>query len=157
MKDYYKILGVSENASERDIKSAYRRLAFRYHPDTNPGNEKEAEAKFKKINEAYCVLGDKVRRRQYDATAAATRAFRTPSRIYSGVCSPVRQPLMVCRGCLLKLGLDLTRTSLTGCFLGARALPSIPLPAPVVRGRGTTDSLAALFTSQPASLPTGRV
>ncbi len=67
MKDYYKILGVSENASERDIKSAYRRLAFRYHPDTNPGNEKEAEAKFKKINEAYCVLGDKVRRRQYDA------------------------------------------------------------------------------------------
>ncbi len=66
MKDYYKILGVSENASQREIKSVYRKLAFKHHPDTNPGNEQAAEAEFKKINEAYCVLGDPEKRRQYD-------------------------------------------------------------------------------------------
>ncbi|MCD6453333.1 MAG: J domain-containing protein [Dehalococcoidales bacterium] len=65
MKDYYKILGVPENASQQDIKKAYRRLAFKYHPDTNPGNEKSAAEKFKEINEAYCILGDKVKRQQY--------------------------------------------------------------------------------------------
>ena len=67
MKDYYQILGVSEHASEQEIKSAYRKLAFKHHPDTNPGNEKAAETEFKKINEAYCVLGDRANRRRYDA------------------------------------------------------------------------------------------
>jgi len=66
MKDYYKILGVPENASQQQIKSAFRKLAFKHHPDTNPGNEKEAEARFKEINEAYAVLGDKTKRQQYD-------------------------------------------------------------------------------------------
>ena len=66
MKDYYQILGVADNASHEDIKKAFRKLAFKYHPDTNPGNEKPAEEKFKEINEAYGVLGDKDRRRQYD-------------------------------------------------------------------------------------------
>jgi len=66
MKDYYRILGVPENCSEADIKKAFRKLAFQYHPDTNPGNEKHAEAKFKEINEAYGVLGDKDKRQQYD-------------------------------------------------------------------------------------------
>lgn len=67
MKDYYKILGVPENASQEEIKRAFRRLALQYHPDRNPGREREAEAKFKEINEAYAVLGDEVRRREYDA------------------------------------------------------------------------------------------
>lgn len=67
MKDYYQILGVSEHASEQEIKSAYRKLAFKHHPDTNSGNEKAAEAEFKKINEAYCVLGGRANRRRYDA------------------------------------------------------------------------------------------
>ena len=56
MKEYYQILCVPENASQEDIKSAFRRLAFKYHPDTNPGNEKQAEERFKEINEAYGVL-----------------------------------------------------------------------------------------------------
>jgi molecular chaperone DnaJ len=68
-KDYYKILGVSQNATLEEIKKAYRRLANTYHPDKNPGN-KEAEEKFKEINEAYEVLSDKDKRRQYDAMRA---------------------------------------------------------------------------------------
>jgi len=66
MKDYYQILGIPENCSEADIKKAFRKLAFKHHPDTNPGHEKQAEEKFKEINEAYGVLGDKIKRQQYD-------------------------------------------------------------------------------------------
>ncbi len=66
MKDYYQILGVPENASQQQIKRAFRRLAFKCHPDTNPGNEKQAEEKFKEINEAYGVLGDEGKKQQYD-------------------------------------------------------------------------------------------
>ena len=66
MKDYYKILGVTEHDSQEDIKNAFRKLAFKYHPDKNPGNEKQAEEKFKEINEAYSILGDAGKRQQYD-------------------------------------------------------------------------------------------
>jgi len=66
MKDYYQIFGVPDSASQEEIKSAFRKLAFKYHPDTNPGNERQAEEKFKEINEAYGVLGDKDKRQQYD-------------------------------------------------------------------------------------------
>ncbi|MFC2066725.1 DnaJ domain-containing protein [Chloroflexota bacterium] len=67
MKDYYQILGISRDCNQEDIKGAFRKLAFKYHPDTNPGNEKSSEEMFKEINEAYAVLGDKERRQQYDA------------------------------------------------------------------------------------------
>lgn len=64
-KDYYKVLGVSKDASEKDIQKAYRKLARKYHPDVNPENQ-EAEEKFKDINEAYQVLSDPEKRREYD-------------------------------------------------------------------------------------------
>ena len=66
VKDYYQILGVSSEASAQDIKKAFRRLALRYHPDRNPDTPKQAEEKFKEINEAYQVLSDEQKRRQYD-------------------------------------------------------------------------------------------
>ncbi|MFP4481796.1 MAG: molecular chaperone DnaJ [Thermovirgaceae bacterium] len=64
-KDLYKVLGVPRDASQEDIKRAYRKLVRKYHPDANPG-DKEAEQRFKSINEAYEVLGDPQKRQQYD-------------------------------------------------------------------------------------------
>jgi|KBSSwiStaDraftv2_1062776.scaffolds.fasta_scaffold46607_2 curved DNA-binding protein len=64
-KDYYKTLGVERNASEDDIRKAYRKLAMKYHPDRNP-NDKQAEERFKEINEAYQVLSDTTKRAHYD-------------------------------------------------------------------------------------------
>ncbi|MFH1625418.1 MAG: DnaJ domain-containing protein [Pseudomonadota bacterium] len=64
-KDYYQMLGVREEASDQDIKKAYRRLALKYHPDRNSG-DKAAEERFKAISEAYGVLIDREKRRQYD-------------------------------------------------------------------------------------------
>ncbi len=64
--DYYKVLGISKTASEKDIKKAYRKLARKYHPDLNP-NDKEAEKQFKEINEANEVLSNAENRKKYDA------------------------------------------------------------------------------------------
>jgi curved DNA-binding protein len=65
IKDYYQVLGVARDADDATVKKAYRKLARQYHPDINPG-DKEAEAKFKEINEAYEVLSDKEKRTKYD-------------------------------------------------------------------------------------------
>jgi DnaJ-class molecular chaperone len=65
-KDYYQILGISRNATAEQIKKAYRKLAMKYHPDRNPGNEKWANEKFKEVNEAFSVLGNPEKKRQYD-------------------------------------------------------------------------------------------
>jgi curved DNA-binding protein len=68
-KDYYAVLGVKKQATEKEIRQAFRRLARQYHPDVNPNN-KEAEEHFKEINEAYEVLSDPEKRKQYDEMGA---------------------------------------------------------------------------------------
>jgi len=73
-KDYYATLGVAKTATEKEIKQAYRRLARKYHPDVNPGDQK-AESRFKAINEAYEVLGDPDKRRKYDELGANWRQY----------------------------------------------------------------------------------
>ncbi|MFC1981409.1 DnaJ domain-containing protein [Chloroflexota bacterium] len=65
-KDYYQILGLQKNATADQIKKSYRKLAMQYHPDRNPGKEEWANEKFKEINEAFGVLGDPEKRKQYD-------------------------------------------------------------------------------------------
>ena len=88
MKDYYQILGVPRNATEEEIKRAYRRLALQYHPDRNPG-DKEAEEKFKEIAEAYEVLRDPEKRQLYDlygqegVKRTGFSGFRTVEDIFS--------------------------------------------------------------------------
>ncbi|WP_022882014.1 DnaJ C-terminal domain-containing protein [Gryllotalpicola ginsengisoli] len=68
-KDFYKVLGVSKDVSDADLKKTYRKLARRYHPDSNPGDA-AAEARFKEISEAYSVLSDPEQRREYDQIRA---------------------------------------------------------------------------------------
>ncbi len=65
-RDYYEVLGVERNASEQELKSAYRKLALEHHPDRNPDNKEESEEKFKEITEAYGVLADSQKRAAYD-------------------------------------------------------------------------------------------
>ena len=65
-RDYYEVLGVNKNATDEELKKAYRKLAKKYHPDANQDNKKEAEAKFKEVNEAYETLSDKQKRQMYD-------------------------------------------------------------------------------------------
>ncbi|HKY69165.1 MAG TPA: DnaJ domain-containing protein, partial [Acidimicrobiales bacterium] len=64
-KDYYRVLGVSETASQKDIKSAYRKLSRQYHPDANP-DDAAAEERFKEVSAAYDVVGDAEKRKEYD-------------------------------------------------------------------------------------------
>ena len=68
-KDYYEVLGVDKNASDAEIKSAYRKLAKKYHPDVS--KEENAAEKFKEIGEAYAVLGDEQKRKTYDQFGSA--------------------------------------------------------------------------------------
>ncbi|OEH79457.1 putative DnaJ domain-containing protein [Cyclospora cayetanensis] len=70
--DYYAVLGVSRNASNEEIKKAYRKLAIRWHPDKNKERQEQATERFKAISEAYEVLSNEEKRRLYDSTARST-------------------------------------------------------------------------------------
>ena len=74
-KDYYKVLGVARSASADEIRSAYRKLAMKYHPDRNP-NDKQAEEQFKDVNEAYQVLSDSEKRARYDQLGSAYSSWQ---------------------------------------------------------------------------------
>ncbi|MGE5140960.1 MAG: DnaJ C-terminal domain-containing protein [Rudaea sp.] len=82
-KDYYKILGVPKDATDKDIKSAYRRLARKLHPDVNP-NDKSSQDKFKDVNEAYEVLGDTEKRKKYDSLGANWQQYEQYQRSGGG-------------------------------------------------------------------------
>src|SRR6185436_16836142 len=73
-KDYYATLGVPKTATEKEIKSAYRKLARKHHPDVNP-NDKAAESKFKEVSEAYEVLSESEKRAQYDRFGEQWKAY----------------------------------------------------------------------------------
>jgi molecular chaperone DnaJ len=74
-RDYYQILGVNKNSSEKEIKDAYRKLALKWHPDRNADKREEAEGKMREINQAYGVLGDKEKKKNYDRYGAADDSF----------------------------------------------------------------------------------
>ncbi len=86
-KDYYAILGVPRNATEKEIKAAYRKLARQYHPDVNPG-DKQAEERFKEINEAYQVLSDPEKRAAYDRYGEQWQAYQRMREQYGDMGEP---------------------------------------------------------------------
>src|SRR5262249_61663445 len=90
-KDYYAILGVPREATEDEIRRAYRRQALEWHPDRRPGDPRAAE-RFREISEAYAVLISPARRREYDEASRAGAAGQFPPKPGRPVRGPVRQP-----------------------------------------------------------------
>ena len=83
-RDYYDVLGIPKKASDQDIKKAYRKLAKKYHPDTNQGDQR-AEQIFKEVTEAYNVLSDEEKRRLYDQFGHAACEYGKQSKVFSNI------------------------------------------------------------------------
>ena len=90
MSSYYEILGVGKNATKAEIRKAYRKLAIRWHPDKNPDNKEEARKMFQKIGEAYDVLSDVDKRREYDMSGGRSSGFSSSRRNSSSSRRPYR-------------------------------------------------------------------
>jgi DnaJ-class molecular chaperone with C-terminal Zn finger domain len=151
-KDYYKILGVSKTATADEVKQAYRRLARKYHPDVNP-NDKAAEEKFKDINEAYEVLSDPSKRRQYDQFGQYYQqgGFRSSRDAYTYSSSPFSQDFggSGFGGGVASISANLMifKTSSINCWAGCAAKPQTaaadfrdPLATPVTMLRPPSRS-----------------
>ena len=92
MNEYYRTLGVQPGASQDDLKKAYRALAKKYHPDLHPGDQ-EAETRFKEANEAYDVLGDPDKRKEYDAKQQTAQRHQAPNKARSATRTPRGGPV----------------------------------------------------------------
>lgn len=92
MNEYYRTLGVQPGASQDDLKKAYRALAKKYHPDLHPGDQ-EAENRFKEVNEAYEVLGDPDKRKEYDAKQQTAQRHQAPNKARSATRTPRGGPV----------------------------------------------------------------
>ena len=125
-RDYYEVLGVGKNATDDELKKAYRRLAKKYHPDANPDNKEEAEKKFKEVNEAYEVLSDKQKRQMYDQFGFDGPNFGGASGgqggFYSSYASRSRNSNAPRKGADLKINIEITFEE---AYLGAEKEISI--------------------------------
>ena len=92
MNEYYRTLGVQPGGSQDDLKKAYRALAKKYHPDLHPGDQ-EAETRFKEVNEAYEVLGDPDKRKEYDAKQQTAQRHQAPNKARSATRTPRGGPV----------------------------------------------------------------
>ena len=143
-RDYYEVLGIDKNATEADIKRAYRRMARKYHPDLNKEHPKEAEENFKKVNEAYHVLSDADKRAQYDQMGHD--AFRQAAQNGGGPDQEVSAELAV----LISAALVAEQAVLTSAIFSI-CLAEVGEGAEMVRNRGRISAMIwkLLFVRRP--------
>ena len=146
-RDYYEVLGVDRNADDATLKKAYRQLAKKYHPDVNPG-DKEAEAKFKEATEAYSVLSDPAKRKQYDQFGTGAKPGTSP---------------VTCPRCNGEGQIVYTQQSMFGMVRNVQTCPDCHGTGKIIkekcsacRGTGYTSSRKKIQVSVPAGIDNGQ-